>query len=515
VICGGAFERFLAIVGFAANMSRTSVFTSITPLPAGITRQSVLDTYHNHTEMIELNPLVVERFRCKPPNYAPAEEFHSTWYTIKGTSTSHTLPLVSLRTSILTTRVDKVSYLPGGLANGSVSYHACFHDLPEGLQTHVYAPLGLDIRAKWSVGGSLPGEPKAPVELGIGAPREGLYIREDVRMKCNIMMMGFVKKTFKESHAKLVDRLVEKAHILESEAANARLKMLKEVAPGERMGHGSIFIAPPPGYTPMEQPPQQGPDDGYFPGASQSQQQSGYRDQQRQDSVFQSPQPQPSQLYQPLPAYQEIHQEQRNSGTSSHASSQLQNLHHQSLSSNASSNQSPMSSPNLSQASTLFSHSHLLSPPPLFSQKPLPSPPSQFQQARYQHKHTHSEDFDRKSSFLLNNEAQDAQGPAAAAETRPRSSTIATAKPADEQQSLATLPATTYLPSTTYTPPTLPATTYLPASTYAPRERSRSRESGAFRTLAPPPAELPGSQTYPEDSPVLGRQMKFAAELPG
>lgn len=142
-----------------------------------------------------------------------------------------------------------MSYLPGGLATGSVSYHACFHDLPDGLQTHVYAPLGLDIRAKWSVGGSLPGEPKAPVELGIGAPREGLYIREDVRMKCSILMMSFVKKTFKESHAKLVDRLVEKAHVIESEVANERLKMLKNLEPGERMGHGSIFIAPPPGYT--------------------------------------------------------------------------------------------------------------------------------------------------------------------------------------------------------------------------------------------------------------------------
>ncbi|KAJ4287649.1 hypothetical protein N0V90_012352 [Kalmusia sp. IMI 367209] len=208
-------------------MSKTSVFTTITPLPAGITRQSVIDMYHSHTEMIELNPLVIERFKCKAPNYAPAEEYYSTWYTIK----------------------DKVSYLPGGLASSSVSYHACFHDLPEGLQTHVYAPLGLDIRAKWTVGGSLPGEPKAPIELGINAPREGLYIREDVRMKCNIMMMSFVKKTFKESHAKMVDRLVEKAHVLESKQANERLNQLKNVAPGERMGHGSIFIAPPPGYA--------------------------------------------------------------------------------------------------------------------------------------------------------------------------------------------------------------------------------------------------------------------------
>ncbi|KAF1979102.1 hypothetical protein BU23DRAFT_147992 [Bimuria novae-zelandiae CBS 107.79] len=207
-------------------MSKTSVFTTVTPLPAGITRQSVIDMYHAHTEMIELNPLVIDRFKCKAPSYAPAEEYYSTWYTIK----------------------DKVNYLPGGIASSSVSYHACFHDLPDGLQTHVYAPLGLDIRAKWTVGGSLPGEPKAPVELGLGAPREGLYIREDVRMKCNIMMMSFVKKTFKESHAKMVDRLVEKAHVLESRQANERLNQLKNVAPGERMGHGSIFIAPPPGY---------------------------------------------------------------------------------------------------------------------------------------------------------------------------------------------------------------------------------------------------------------------------
>lgn len=143
-----------------------------------------------------------------------------------------------------------MSYLPGGLASGSVSYHACFHDLPDGLQTHVYAPLGLDIRAKWSVGGNMPGEPKQAAELGLGIPREGLYIREDVRMKCNIMMISFVKKTFKESHMQLSDRLVEKAHAIEAKLANERLKGLKTVAPRDRMGHGDIFIAPPPGYTP-------------------------------------------------------------------------------------------------------------------------------------------------------------------------------------------------------------------------------------------------------------------------
>lgn len=126
----------------------------------------------------------------------------------------------------------------------------------------MYAPLGLDIRAKWSVGGSLPGEPKQPVELGLGIPREGLYIREDVKMKCNIMLVSFVKKTFKESHSKLKDRLVEKAHIIESRIANERLNGLKTVDPRERMGHGDIFIAPPPDYRP--QPGQPQPQSGHM-----------------------------------------------------------------------------------------------------------------------------------------------------------------------------------------------------------------------------------------------------------
>lgn len=35
------------------NMSKRTVFTTITPLPTGITRETVLETLHNHFEMIE------------------------------------------------------------------------------------------------------------------------------------------------------------------------------------------------------------------------------------------------------------------------------------------------------------------------------------------------------------------------------------------------------------------------------------------------------------------------------
>ncbi|CAI6333907.1 unnamed protein product [Periconia digitata] len=436
-------------------MSRTSVFTSITPLPSGITRQSVLDAYHNHVEMIELNPLVVERYQCKPPSYSPEEERKSTWYTIK----------------------DKVSYLPGGLATGSVSYHACFHDLPEGLQTHVYAPLGLDIRAKWTVGGSLPGEPKEVVELGLKAPVSGLYIREDVRMRCNIMMMGFVKKTFKESHAKLVDRLVEKAHVLESEAANMRLKMLKNLAPGDRSGHGSIFIAPPPGYQDEQLHEQQ-------IHLEENQNKHDHTNKSDTSNSFQYP---PSQAY---------------SG-------------HQSIYSNSSS-QSGIHSPGSSHASSTNTSarggggsSYLTSPP--YS--------SSSSQRHSFHQHSHSQDCDhlrlndkhinsslseqekleQQINYLLPSTRYDPHQPAAGA---PTTVTITTPTASEKPEPLASHPPASsqygLLPAVAYNPNQQQPQRSL--SSARRRAKTESSVNRSFQPPGPPPtAELPGPPVPPKN----------------
>jgi len=96
---------------------------------------------------------------------------------------------------------------------GDVSYHACFHNLPNGLQTHVYAPLGLDIRNKWTLGESKAGE---AVELGLSIPKQGLWLREDVDIRCNVLITPFVKKTLKKAHATLVNRLVELSQLTEN-----------------------------------------------------------------------------------------------------------------------------------------------------------------------------------------------------------------------------------------------------------------------------------------------------------
>ena len=69
----------------------------------------------------------------------------------------------------------------------------------------------------------MPGEPRQPQELGVGMPKEGLWLREDVDMRCNFLVTGFVKKSTVKAHGQLVDRLVEKAQLRERDSYNARL----------------------------------------------------------------------------------------------------------------------------------------------------------------------------------------------------------------------------------------------------------------------------------------------------
>lgn len=170
-------------------MSKRTIFTTITPLPPNLTRQAVISFLQDHEGIIRLNPLVKDCSRIRPPLDADPEEARCIWYSI----------------------TDEISYIPGGIASGNISYTCVFNNLPTGIQTHCRAPMGVDIQEKWTVNGSLPGEPLEPVELGLNAPQTGLYIREDVDLKCNVLMAGFVKKNLKKSHGTLVARLATKA----------------------------------------------------------------------------------------------------------------------------------------------------------------------------------------------------------------------------------------------------------------------------------------------------------------
>ena len=167
-------------------MSKRSLFTTITPLPHNVTREQAIAFLKDHVQMMELNPLIQDHRRIPPPAHAHADQQECAWYEI----------------------TDTVSYLPGGLATGSITYTCAFQDLKRGMQTHCFAAMGVETRAVWSVGGTMPHEPAEPVELGlVGVPQQGLYLREDVDLRCNVVMTKFIKKTMKKSHATLVRRL--------------------------------------------------------------------------------------------------------------------------------------------------------------------------------------------------------------------------------------------------------------------------------------------------------------------
>nr|POF01271.1 hypothetical protein CFP56_21219 [Quercus suber] len=171
-------------------MAKRTTLTTITPLPITINRETVIRFIHDHDQMITLNPLVIRHEPTTPPANASVEERDNCkWYEI----------------------TDEIAYLPGGVMKGEVSYKGGFYDLPDGLQTHVFAPAGVDLRGLWKVGGNLPGEPRVPAELGVDVPRDRLYLREDVELRCSIFLSGFVKKNLKKSHGVLVETLVAKA----------------------------------------------------------------------------------------------------------------------------------------------------------------------------------------------------------------------------------------------------------------------------------------------------------------
>jgi len=197
-------------------MRKKTNYTQVTPIPSTIPRQLAVEMLHSHGEIITLNPLVLDYKPVKAPRDAPADEYYSTWYEIQ----------------------QKIQFVPGAgkMGSGKIHFKGCFHDMDYGIQTHMYAPANVDLRNKWRICGSQPGEPREIPEIGIGAPSEGLYLREDVEIKCNFAMASFVKKEMKAAAKIMVDRMVKKAELLDSGVLQAMFEngRLKTVNPADR-----------------------------------------------------------------------------------------------------------------------------------------------------------------------------------------------------------------------------------------------------------------------------------------
>ena len=208
-------------------MPKKIAYTSITPIPRHIPRQLAIDLLHSHGEIIELNPLVLEHHPIKAPRDAPADEFFSVWHEI----------------------TERIQYVPGigSYGSGKISFKGVFHDMPWGLQTHVYAPAGVDLRNKYQIKGNQPGEPPEQREMGSAAPPDGLYLREDVEIKCNFTMTSFVKSQTKAATKILIDRLVKKAEMIDAEVLRQMMDQQRQHDNQQQpSGH-----SPNPGQPPM------------------------------------------------------------------------------------------------------------------------------------------------------------------------------------------------------------------------------------------------------------------------
>ncbi|OBR14531.1 Nacht and wd40 domain protein [Colletotrichum higginsianum IMI 349063] len=201
-------------------LRKKEVYTTITPIPGFIPRQLAIDILHSHSEVITLNPLVLDHKPIKAPRDAASDEYYSTWYEIS----------------------QRIQYIPGigKMGSGKISFNGCFHDMPWGLQTHTYAPMNIDIRIKYRIDGNQPGiEPPQPPEIGmsgLGVPADGLYLREDIEIRCNVTMVAFVKTQQKAASKEMVSRIIKKAELLDAGVLQAMFEdgKLKTFNPADR-----------------------------------------------------------------------------------------------------------------------------------------------------------------------------------------------------------------------------------------------------------------------------------------
>ena len=182
-------------------LRKKKAFTLCRPIPAFIPRQVAIEVVQNHSEVITLNPLVINHHPINPPPHAAHDEYGCTWYEI----------------------TERIQYIPGmgQMGSGKIRFTGAFHSVPWGLQTHIYAPMSIDLRAQYRVAGSQAGvEAQGPRELGLtalGAPAEGLYLRTDIEFSSNVALAGFVRAQLKDAIKEMVDRIVKRAEKLDAE----------------------------------------------------------------------------------------------------------------------------------------------------------------------------------------------------------------------------------------------------------------------------------------------------------
>ncbi len=176
-------------------LRRKESFTVETPIPRFVPRQLAIDSLHAHDEVITLNPLVLSHQHIPAPRTATTDEYFNDWYEI----------------------VQRIQYVPaiGKPGSGKITFRGCFHNMPWGLQTHVYAPMDIDLRNEYYITEARQATQQfvtqeSPVQA-VDTPNDALHLCNNIQVQCNIAMMSFVKAQLTAANKEMVQRIVKKA----------------------------------------------------------------------------------------------------------------------------------------------------------------------------------------------------------------------------------------------------------------------------------------------------------------
>lgn len=113
--------------------------------------------------------------------------------------------------------------------------------------------MSIDLRNRYRISGNQSGfEPPEQPEIGLaalGAPSDGLYLRDDVEIKCNVAMISFVKSQLRAASREMVARILKKAELIDAGVLHAMIEngRLKTINPNDRtntMSEGTMSSSP-------------------------------------------------------------------------------------------------------------------------------------------------------------------------------------------------------------------------------------------------------------------------------
>ncbi|KAK6063276.1 hypothetical protein SCUP515_12562 [Seiridium cupressi] len=149
------------------------------PLPSGVAPALMLRLLQSHDDLMDLGSLTSERHPIEPPAEAPPEEHHHTWQWYS---------------------ITEKFRLPKDVGSGEFSSKVGFLDLPNGMISHVYSQLGVEVRDHWTISSS-------PSK---SAQESSLWLKVDSEIKCKFILRSFVKRKIKQSRLGFVQRVIEK-----------------------------------------------------------------------------------------------------------------------------------------------------------------------------------------------------------------------------------------------------------------------------------------------------------------